>query len=259
MPLLWEGSLLGLHQFEQTKLLEEITTFINIKSNKRLGKIAEDLFSLWISNQKRYHIVFKNLQIINQKQTIGELDVLLFDTMFKEYLHVELITKFYVLNPEFNPNDINAWIGPNKNDSLQKKVNKLINKQLPLLQHKVTQKKLKDYLPPRISITQKVLFKANLFVPLNFKQNLTQFNSKCIVGNYLTFECFKKEHQVDNLYFCPTKQDWLRFPETQKQWGNIETVIPLITQFMLAQQSLLVWTKNKNNYKRYLIVPYRGF
>jgi len=195
MPLLWKEKFFGLQQFK------------------------EPLNSHIIKNPP---LVFENLQIIKEKQTLGELDVLLLDRLHKKYIHLELITKFYLYNPAFEANDIKAWIGPNRNDSLYDKTTKLKEKQLPLLYHQFTQKLLLNYIPEKKNIEQQVCFKANLFVPIGFKEKLTVFNSNCIVGNYLTFIQFKEVHNHLNLYFCPTKQDWLRDPATQKEWMTFD-------------------------------------
>jgi len=222
MPLLWKEKFFGLQQFKEPLNSHIIKNPPLVKSNKRLGKLAEELFSIWLKNSADYKAVFENLQIIKEKQTLGELDVLLLDRLHKKYIHLELITKFYLYNPAFEANDIKAWIGPNRNDSLYDKTTKLKEKQLPLLYHQFTQKLLLNYIPEKKNIEQQVCFKANLFVPIGFKEKLTVFNSNCIVGNYLTFIQFKEVHNHLNLYFCPTKQDWLRDPATQKEWMTFD-------------------------------------
>lgn len=259
MPVLWKEELFGLHQFEE--MLNEVTVqnFPDVKPNKRLGKLAEDLFSTWLVNNTRYQSVIENLQIILDKQTLGELDVVLFDTLKNSYIHLELITKFYLYNPAFEANNIKAWIGPNRNDSLYDKVTKLQQKQLPLLHKKHTQQILQKYISETKNIVQQVCFKANLFVPMYFKEKLTVFNPACIVGNYLTFIEFKALHNNSNQYFCPTKQDWLRSPNTQKKWISYDETCIRIKQFMEVEQSLMVWMKYKQQYKRYVVVPYEHF
>ena len=256
MPALWSSNYSGLQQFI-TKGSYKNADFFNYEHTyRRLGKLAEILFSYWVKTQPDYKIIVENLQIIHQKQTIGELDVILFNSKSESYIHLELITKFYLYNPVYNPNDINAWIGPNRNDSLKNKIEKLANKQLPLLYHKVTQKKLADFgLTPEM-ITQQVCFKAWLFVPLNFNKNITTFNAECIAGNYLTLSEFIELHNEKTTYFCPKKQNWLQQPETQKEWFLLNNVLIQIRKLMDSDQAIMVWTQYKNTYKRYIIVPY---
>lgn len=259
MPVLWKKKYQGLHQFEETIFSESISEIPTIKLNKRLGKLAEDLFSIWLENNNRYQIIFENLQIIKNKHTLGELDVMLFDTINQEYIHLELITKFYLFNPKYKFNDIKAWIGPNRNDSLQNKVTKLKEKQLPLLYNDFTQEVLKPYLKKEYPVKQQLCFKANLFVPLGFKSPVSVFNPECVIGNYLTLLQFKNTHKNSNQYFCPTKQDWLREANTQKEWISFNEALLSIQAFMDVQQSLMIWIKNKEVYRRIIIVPYDHF
>ena len=259
MPALWLNSFYGLTQFKHTQISNlPLPNDIN-RSNKRLGKLAEDLFSFWAKNQPDLTIIFENLQIIDKKQTIGELDVCLFSSSTNKHIHLELITKFYLYNPDFDCNSIDAWIGPNRNDSLKNKVEKLTNKQLPLLNNPVTKERLSEYTINTEEIEQQVCFKTWLFVPLNFNKKLTLFNPKCITGHYMTLDVFTELHSNNKTYFCPTKQDWLRFPETQKKWNNFNEVIIQIKLFMEAQQAIMVWIKNYDLFERIIIVPYKEF
>ena len=259
MPKLWQNTFHDLIQFRNTQINKLPTPNDINRSNKRLGKLAEDLFSFWVKNQPDYKIVFENLQIINKKQTIGELDVCLFSFSLKKYIHLELITKFYLYNPAFNCNSIDAWIGPNRNDSLKNKIEKLTHKQLPLLHNTVTKERLSEYHINTENIIQQVCFKAWLFTPLGFNDKLTQFNSNCIAGHYMTFETFTELHSDTKTYYCPTKQDWLRFPETQKTWNSFNEVTKQIKLFMEAEQAIMVWVKKFSEYQRIIIVPYEQF
>jgi hypothetical protein len=54
---------------------------------------------------------------------------------------MELAYKFYLFDPSISSEPINNWIGPNRNDSLQEKLEKLKTKQFPLLYHKLAKSK----------------------------------------------------------------------------------------------------------------------
>ena len=259
MPSLWMETFNGLLQLGDTvvKKLPQLQDIPN--SNKRLGKLAEELFGFWLKQNNQYTVVFENLQIIDNKQTLGELDICVYNSSSKKHTHIELVTKFYLYNPAYDCNDIEAWIGPNRNDSLKNKIKKLTNKQLPLLFNPTTKEKLTEFNLNPLQILQQVCFKAWLFVPINFKQTLISFNNQCIAGHYMTYELFKEFHLDTNQYFCPTKQDWLRFPESQKEWLPFSAVAPQIQLFMEAQQAIMVWIKNKDVFKRVIIIPYNEF
>ncbi len=259
MPLLWAAHFESLSQFRPTlihQFPEHLTTTPN---NKRLGKLAECLFNDWVNCSLDLKICIENHQIIEGKRTIGELDVILQNILSGEYFHIELVTKFYLYNPQFDVDSIDAWIGPNRNDSLKNKIEKLQQKQLPLLYHPITTKYLKTLRLSPEKIQQRVCFKAWLFVPLNFNATLKLFNNECIAGYYLSFNKFMSLHTPKTTYFCPQKQDWLRFPETQKEWFSLDENIPKIQEFMNAQQAIMVWTQYEGQHTRYIIVPYQQF
>ena len=96
-------------------------------------------------------------------------------------------------------------------------------------------------------------------MPINFNQQLTQFNPKCIAGHYMTLNEFNKLVTDSKKYFCPTKQDWLRFPKNENEWSSFSAVAPQIHLFMEANQAIMVWIKNNINFERVIIVPYNEF
>ncbi|WP_010179361.1 DUF1853 family protein [Aquimarina agarilytica] len=259
MPLLWTDQLNSLIQFRSTTFDQFPQKLTTIPKNKRLGKLAECLFADWVSCTPNLKICLENHQIIEDKRTIGELDVIIKNSVSGDYFHIELVTKFYVYQPEFDVDTIDAWIGPNRNDSLKNKIEKLQQKQLPLLHHPITVDYLNTLGLSPEEIKQRVCFKAWLFVPLDFDKTLKLFNNECIAGHYLTFNKFLSLHTSKTTYFCPQKQDWLRFPETQKEWFLLDETIPQIQEFMKAQQAIMVWTQYEGQYKRYIIVPYQQF
>lgn len=259
MPLLWIDQFKDLIQFRPTLLNHFPKNLTTKPNNKRLGKLAECLFTDWVNCTPDLKIGVENLQIIEDKRTIGELDIILQNLLSGNYFHIELVTKFYLYNPKFDVDTIEAWIGPNRNDSLKNKVDKLQQKQLPLLYHPATGKYLKTLRLSPEEIQQRVCFKAWLFVPLNFNTTLKLFNNECIAGYYLTFNEFKRLHTSKTTYFCPQKQDWLRFPETQKEWFSLNETIPKIQEFMNVQQAIMVWTQYEGQHTRYIIVPYQQF
>ena len=100
-------------------------------SPNRLGFHFEGLLSFWLEDGfarklHPYEILANNVQLYNGKQTIGELDLILYN--HKEHLmeHWELAIKFFMGSPPFEP--IN-WVGINSNDNLQRKMTHMQTKQ----------------------------------------------------------------------------------------------------------------------------------
>jgi uncharacterized protein len=114
--------LYGLTQIELD--IDEIKEFdftkLNITSKLTLGSRIERFFEFYIQQSQNYELIKNNIQIINNKQTLGELDFILYDKKAQKYLHVEHVYKFYLYDDSII-NEIDRFIGPNKNDTFGKK------------------------------------------------------------------------------------------------------------------------------------------
>src|SRR5690606_14715855 len=129
-------------------------------------------------------ILCENLQVQQEKHTLGEMDALLL--MNNQSIHLEIIYKFYVYDDSVGNTELEHWIGPNRKDSLVQKLDKLENKQLPLLYQSATLKSLEEYDLNMDQIKQQVLFKAQLFVPFNKSIPDFQFiNPEAVYGFYI--------------------------------------------------------------------------
>ena len=108
--------------------------FGELPENLMLGKRVERFFSYQLKSQKRFTILKENIQIYNDKITIGELDCLLLENHKPK--HVEVVYKFYLYDHSVGKTELEHLIGPNRKDTLTQKIEKLKLKQLPLL-HKI--------------------------------------------------------------------------------------------------------------------------
>lgn len=244
----------GLNQFkfEQIDLknikIEDISFFKQLP----LGKV-EVFFEHYIKLALRYNIINKNIQIIKDKNTLGELDFILYDTINKNYEHVELVFKYYLYDPSYE-NEFDRYIGANRNDTLLRKINKLKNKQFPLIFHKST----KSYINKQIdleNIKQSVCFKANLYLPLDFDSKNTQFFHNCqIRGFYMNREQFISQKAFKSfLYKVPHRYDWLCDEKDNKQWFSYEDTLEEIDFFLSLKKSPLVWMKDKETIKSFFV------
>ncbi|WP_256377980.1 DUF1853 family protein [Paraferrimonas sp. SM1919] len=101
-------------------------------SNKRLGFVFEDLLLHFFSYHPDYQLLAHNLQIHHQGKTLGAFDFIVHYLPNNEVQHIEATIKYYLAKPS-NTSD-NGWcfLGPNKNDSLDKKWQHMHTKQLRL-------------------------------------------------------------------------------------------------------------------------------
>ena len=230
------------HLFKLARSTKAIN--IEVKENLMLGKRVEVFFKLQIEATNSYQIILENIQIQKEKRTIGELDFILKKNEPSQLMHIEIAYKFYLFDPKIEGVEIHKWIGPNRNDDLLKKITKLSKHQFPLLYAEETKQHLE--LNTR-EIQQKILFKAQLYIPYNFAlNNLALINLKAIRGYYISFNEFLKSELLEQDFFIPNKQDWLISPKENKKWFSSDLVLELISESIQLKKSPLIWTKCKS-------------
>ena len=160
-PNLWKGNeIFSLKQFEIDR--DSIKVDLKIDEKLRLGKYIERFVSFQIKQDKNCKIISENIQIQQDKLTLGELDCLLYKN--EKPIHLEIIYKFYLYDASVGATEIEHFIGPNRKDSLFEKLDKLQQKQLPLLYSNECKTYLESVNLDVPEVEQQVYFKAQLFV-----------------------------------------------------------------------------------------------
>lgn len=218
-----------------------------------LGKQAETYLEAAFEQSKNYEVITKNLQVIEDKITIGEIDFIL-KNQENELIHLELVYKFYLYDHAYK-NELHRWIGPNRKDALYKKLAKLKEKQLPLLHHPTTQKTIKEIGVTQPIEKQQVCYLAHLFLPSNLPANesLKCINTNCVSGYYLHQ---KEINTLDKnaLYFIPDKKDWIIDPMMNHTWKCFEVIFPEINYWLVQKRSPMIWVKNNQRFERIFVV-----
>jgi len=251
-PLLWElKSFEELNQFEIPPT--DITSFNELTPVKiRLGKLVERFVSWKLRSQKSISIINENLQIIEDKLTIGELDCLL--RHFNQIIHLEISYKFYLYDENSGKQELDKWIGPNRRDSLVQKLSKLKSKQFPILFHKETIRILKRINIDVAEIIQLVYFKAQLFVPYLRKPSLLpEINNDCIKGFYIQKS---QLHQFnDHTFYIPSKINWIIDAHNNVNWIEFNDFLSELTELLNNEKSPLCWLKDsKGNIEKMFVV-----
>jgi len=214
--------------------------------NPRLGKLVEAYIFNDLKQQNSITWVCGNLQIKKDKLTIGELDAIFYDN--DQPIHLEIVYKFYLydtLNETDNPLD--NWIGPNRKDFLVYKLNKLEQKQFPLLFDNKTKPYLESLWLNANSIQQKISFKAQLFLPFaQMEIDVNPLNKACVTGFYLSID--KIEILKNSQFYIPNKLDWLIIPHNNVKWLNFKCAIPQIKAFTDNKRSPMCWVKNETSH-----------
>lgn len=111
---------------------EHLAGWIRDHSISRLGRYFERLIEYYLRFVARVGIEAQQHQVRAQGRTIGELDFVFRDSAGR-LIHWEVAAKFYLWDPasaETAPRD--AWLGPNANDRLHRKLQRMFQHQLPL-------------------------------------------------------------------------------------------------------------------------------
>lgn len=215
--LLWKNA--DIKSLKQLNLPQANTDFFLRKLDKqlRLGQLAEQFVFNQIETCNRAAILAENIQIQKDKRTLGELDTLLL--LDRIPIHLEIVYKFYLYDTSSGASEIECWIGPNRKDSLIEKLNKLEQKQLPLLFSEHCKHTLKRLELDHLVFEQQVLFKAQLFVPYEQQTHFELLNADCISGFYINTSQLErfKTHQ----FYIPTKLDWFLAPNDTVDWMDL--------------------------------------
>lgn len=242
-PLLWEQT--KLYDLEQLYLPMVATTVFDrpTASNLRLGKLVEQFVSTQLAQYESIEVLLENFQVQNGKQTIGEFDCILkYDG---KPIHLEIIYKFYLYDENVGSSEIEHWIGPNRNDTLLKKLTKLKEKQLPLLYNLHTEPALEALNLKAEEIEQRVLFKAQLFIPFEKKQvEFKALNDACLKGFYIKYteiSTFK-----DCKFYIPSKKNWLVEVHSSVDWQVYPQFSEALKELIAQRMSPLCWIKFPN-------------
>ena len=242
-PQLWEGNLVGLTQIQLPKPDSDLTGLDKLPK-LRLGHLVERFVSHELSCHNTIKILAENIQIKQDKITIGEIDCLLKHNHTP--IHLEIVYKFYLYDESVGNSELEHWIGPNRKDSLIAKITKLKTKQLPLLYKPETEQFLKQHQLDVNTIQQQVYFKAQLFVPYQMLgMSLRIINNDCIQGYYIHFNNLK---QLNNYQFhIPTKLDWLTEVHHDVIWLDYNEGVETIEESVTQERAPLCWIKSENN------------
>ena len=96
-PLLWNNDeIAGLNQFkiENHNLKIDLISSLN---EIRLGKLIEKFVLNDLSSNINVEIIASNIQIIDNRITVGEIDALMKHINY--FIHLEIVFKFYLYDP----------------------------------------------------------------------------------------------------------------------------------------------------------------
>ena len=243
-PSLWKINTVS--RFKQIELAQKSETPEGsiVFKNQRLGKLVEEFVFHQLRSQDSVSWICDTLQIQEGKRTVGEIDALYYDE--ETPIHLEVAYKFYLFDTiESYDEPLAYWIGPNRKDSLFYKLDKLQNRQFPLLHNSLTRTYLESYNLDIENIKQKLCFKGQLFLPYKSKDiDVGPLNSECIAGFYISYHKMQIFSALE--FFIPTKLDWLVTPNNNVDWINYSAALEAIKLHIDNERSPLVWVKQND-------------
>lgn len=247
-----DASVTGLPAFHLSELSIQNDLEFQLPTNVRLGHLAEKIVSELIKSSVNYKVLYEHFQIIEDQKTRGEIDFIIENRIEKKIIHLELAYKFYLFDPSISLDAINNWIGPNRNDSLSEKLDKLKRKQFPLLYHSCTASEFDTI--DIDTVSQALCLLVSLFVPYEFKTKLSPVYEKAIKGYYVDFQTFISLDSPEKSYYLPSKKEWGMDASENEIWTSYKGVEDQITTTIKEKQAPLCWQKYKGTYLSFFIV-----
>lgn len=247
-----DSSITGFPSFDLSVLDLAPDLEFSVPTNVRLGHLAEYIVSELIKSSTNYKVLYENIQLAEAGKTIGEIDFIIEEIAAKQLIHLELAYKFYLYDPTISSEPINNWIGPNRNDSLKEKLEKLKIKQFPLLYHDCAKSNFRTIEIDEAS--QVLCLLASLFIPYAYKGSFSPGYQKAIKGYYLNFEIFSKLDDSAKSYYLPSKKEWGIDPAENEIWADFSGVEKHINKDIKEKQAPLCWQKYNGEYSAFFIV-----
>ncbi|RQW64130.1 DUF1853 family protein [Vibrio viridaestus] len=164
------------------------------QGNHRLGFIYQHVCSQLFASSAQYQLLAEEIQLNNEhKQTLGAIDFIVDNQATRHIEQWEVAVKFYLLHNSL-------WYGPNSQDRLDKKLERMLNHQLTMCQTSLFQETYPDWNP----VVPKLLMQGRLYIN-PFRPELIP--EQCLdipinLERVKGFWCFKSEVDkiADSLY-----------------------------------------------------------
>lgn len=247
-----DQSVTGIKAFDLSELNITSECEFPLPTNLRLGHLVEKIVSELIQSSNNYKVHYENVQLIDAQKTIGEIDFIIEEINLNKFIHLELAYKFYLYDPSISTKPFSNWIGPNRNDSLEKKLEKLKSKQFPLLRTDLAKSKFKTIEIENIS--QALCFLVSLFIPFGYQEYIDPSYNKAVKGYYLNYKQFVSLNNISKQYYLPSRTEWGIAPNDNEIWADFDGVVSSIHHQINQSQCILCWQKFNGTFSSFFIV-----
>ncbi|MDT7830604.1 DUF1853 family protein [Pricia sp. S334] len=257
-PPLWIKEQFGIRQFEFPKIDLSYFSPKPIPKRIRLGHQMEHVFNQLIKSSADFKILLHNLAIKSNNRTIGEIDFILRETETGKLLHIELTYKFYIIDTAISE-PVHQLMGPNRRDMFFTKIEKIKQRQFPLLHTAEGREALRQKGIDLGKTEHQCCFKSQLFVPYgNGEVHIRPLNKACISGYWIGFDDFGSERFKDYSFYIPYKSEWVVPPHNNVTWQSHYAVLMDINLRMLKENAPMVWMRKSDTKIEKLFVVWWG-
>lgn len=248
-PRLWNETILGIQQlpyhFVNSTLVKDPS------KHDKFGYFIEKIVRNIILNDSNIELISNNLQINSTSRTLGEIDFLV--KLNDHIFYIENAFKFYLYDPKITGDLFSQWIGPNRSDSLQHKLNHITTHQFPLINTPEAIHEIEKLGVAKEDIEQYVLFKGLLFVPYGMDITVAPLNKNAVVGSYFHFRDLG-QFTNNKFYILKDKIDWILPPVLSVNWITHDKFKNLVHSDIENEKSVFAWRKDaKGNLFRHFI------
>lgn len=245
---------------ELDKNPSELLDFLSAKNSHLLGKYFEALVEFWLNKSPSKELLVSNLQINSNSQTIGEIDFIYKDFSVNKLIHLETVGKFFLwINDNF---EFSSFVGPNPNDSLDKKIFRIINYQIPLVKSDEGRNTLK-LMGIKDEIESKVLFKGYLFTPIGKEIHASFIYDNFFRGFWLRSKELNMIENRKSFWKILKRKEWVSpyFTDNKSQLSDWNTIKEKIEVEFTAKNYPILLSEiihEENNFaekNRFFITP----
>ena len=203
--------------------LDELVAFVGTPP-LRVGRYFERLVAFYLTKIRGVDVIAQQRQIVLDGRTLGEIDYLFRDES-GQLVHLETAVKFYLHLPG-QPHNGSHLVGPNANDSFQKKMDRLSDHQL----------KLTDHAPDLVAgepLLRMAMVKGRIYYHLDHESERAMapgLTSDHLHGSWFRAKAWSTDRCAERSHFClMSKPHWLS-PDSAGEPLNLDVFTELVQE-----------------------------
>jgi hypothetical protein len=231
----------------------------------RLGIYFEQLWHFFLQQDPETDLIAHNIAVHEAGKTLGEFDCIYYDRPLGCHVHLELAVKYFLGLPRnrdtSNATNRHEWLGPDRHDSLEAKLDQLLQRQIRLGDTAAGRRKLAAL---NIRTTRReIALKGYLFQPLSTPPPPPPgYNPACAMNVWLTYEeldgyCAALDSSA---FFILPKMAWLsasQHPALNENLDRHELKAHVLARFANDPHPLLIAALDRNGLEasRFFVTP----